>query len=178
MVVTKMKAHHFTELQVWMLRSSKQVKWNLLDIYMGGCWSSQFRRTKCLGALGKLFLLMVLSHPTWKILFTYHLLQRAMCCTPDHTPHCLAGKKDGWRVSLYCRHGNVTEGAFRGRRRREEGRGSWLSCWVHRNLSWRVLPSWFLPSSLPALGKLGSWDAPSFCRLIFHLQWQFEFIKK
>lgn len=26
---------------------------------------------------------------------TYHLLQRAMCCTPDHTPHCLAGKKDG-----------------------------------------------------------------------------------
>ena len=95
-----------------------------------------------------------------------------MCCTTDHTPNCLAGKKSKrlLKVSLYCRHSAITDGMFKGRRRKER-RGGWLSCWVHRNLSWRVIPSCFLPCSLPTRAKLGSWDAPSFCRIIFHLWW-------
>ena len=102
-----------------------------------------------------------------------NLVQRGTCCITDHTPNRFAGKKNKrlLKVSLYCRHSDVTEGTFKGRRRRKQRRGGWLSGWIHRNLSWRVIPSWFLPCSFPTLTKLGSWDAPSFCRLIFHLWW-------
>ena len=103
----------------------------------------------------------------------------ATCCNEEcvapQTTHqmVLLGKKSKrlLKVSLYCRHSDVTEGTFKGRRRRKERRFGWLSGWVYRNLTWRVIPSWFLPCSFPTLTKLGSWDAPSFCRLIFHLWW-------
>ena len=106
---------------------------------------------------------------------TFHLPLAAPRNVLHHRPHtkwfCWERSKRLLKVSLYCRHSDVTEGTFKGRRRRKERRFGWLSGWVHRNLSWRVIPSWFLPSSFPTLTKLGSWDAPSFCRLIFHLWW-------
>ena len=42
-----------------------------------------------------------------------------------------AGKKNKrlLKVSLYCRHSDVTEGTFKGRRRRKQRRGGWLSGW-------------------------------------------------
>ena len=104
---------------------------------------------------------------------TSNLVQRGTCCTTDHTPNCFAGGKNKrlLQVPLYCRHSDVSEGTFKGRRMRKQRRGGWLSGWVHRNLPWRVIPSWFLPCSFPTLTKLGRWDAPNFCRLIFHRWW-------
>lgn len=69
--------------------------------------------------------LRALSHPTWKVLFTYHLLQRGVHCTPDHTPNYLLEKEvqrsrstTGTAMSLRERLGE------RGRGRGEEAADS------------------------------------------------------